>query len=762
MPGSEMSDAAPTPPTLPSSPASPAKRSAGKGRAIAARAVTIVAILLALIGGIAFYLERSVLDEGGFETIATELILSDEIREQVAGTAVEQLYANVDVEQAIAERLPENQKALAPVLAGIARQGAAEAANRLLERPRLQEAWVRVATATQRQLVELLDDEGEFVSTTGGEVVLDLRPIIIDLGDQVAIIGRVAEQLPESTGKIAIVSSDQLETAQTAARILRALANWLWLVALLLAALAIWLARGRRRIELRAVAVGLVVVGVLMLFVRRYAGAYLVDSLTTDATEPAGSDAWRILTQGLSDRAWIAIVLGAPHARGRLARRPDTAGRARQDARRSRCRPPALDVRCRRRSRRRPGGSRPAVPARPPLRPRLRRAPRRRCRGAPSRDRARDRRTRLTPAASRRATIDAMLLDEIARTSAAVSETSARSAKVAALAACLGAARPDEAPIAVAYLSGTLPHGPIGVGWAALRDLPAAAAGPPTLELARGRRRPPGASERRAGRARRSHVVARSRSSSPVRPSPSSGSSAPCCTASSGRVRSRASSPTRWRAPPASPSPTCAARSCSRATSAWSRLRPSCDGDAGLARFRLEVLRPLKPMLAQTADSAGEALARVGAAAVEWKLDGARLQVHRRGGDVRAFTRNLADITDRVPEVVEAVLALPVEAVVLDGEAIALRSDGHPEPFQVTMSRFGSKTLGQRVERSPRSSSTASTSTARTSSTSRSRSGARRSSVASRSRCARRPSRRATPRRQSASSSVRSRTGTRV
>ena len=284
--------------------------SSGKGRAIAARIVTIVAIVLALIGGIAFYLERSVLDEGGFKTIATEMILSDEIREQVAGTAVEQLYANVDVEAAIAERLPAEQKALAPVLAGIARQGAEEAANRLLERPRLQEAWVRVATATQRQLVELLDDEGEFVSTTGGEVVLDLRPIIIELGDQVAIIGRIAEQLPESTGKIAIVSSDQLETAQTAARILRVLANWLWLAALLLAALAIWLARGRRRIELRAIAVGLIVVGVLMLFVRRYAGDYLVDSLTTDATEPAGSDAWQILTQGLSDRAWIAVVLG--------------------------------------------------------------------------------------------------------------------------------------------------------------------------------------------------------------------------------------------------------------------------------------------------------------------------------------------------------------------------------------------------------------------------------------------------------------------
>jgi hypothetical protein len=168
-------------------PAAPA--ASGRGRAVAARALTVLALVVALVGGIAFYLERTILDDDGIETIATELIRSDEVRQQVAGTAVEQLYANVDVEQAIAERLPEAQKALAPILAGIARQGAEEAANRLLERPRLQAAWVRVATATQRQLVELLEDEGEFVSTTGGQVTLDLRPIVIDLGEESAVIG---------------------------------------------------------------------------------------------------------------------------------------------------------------------------------------------------------------------------------------------------------------------------------------------------------------------------------------------------------------------------------------------------------------------------------------------------------------------------------------------------------------------------------------------------------------------------------------------
>ena len=114
-------------------------------------------------------------------------------------------------------------------------------------------------------------------------------------------------------------------------------------------------------------------------------------------------------------------------------------------------------------------------------------------------------------------------------------------------------------------------------------------------------------------------------------------------------------------------------------------------GELELSGFSLEVLRPVKPMLAQTADDLESAFERLRPAAVEWKLDGARLQVHRLGGEVRAFTRSLADVTDRVPEVVEVALALPVDAIVLDGEAIALKDDGSPHRFQVTMSRFGSR-----------------------------------------------------------------------
>ncbi|WP_018192255.1 MULTISPECIES: ATP-dependent DNA ligase [Microbacteriaceae] len=111
----------------------------------------------------------------------------------------------------------------------------------------------------------------------------------------------------------------------------------------------------------------------------------------------------------------------------------------------------------------------------------------------------------------------------------------------------------------------------------------------------------------------------------------------------------------------------------------------------------LVVGRPVLPMLAASAPSAAEALATTGEASVEYKLDGARIQVHRHGDEVRVFTRNLADITHRVPEVVEVARRLPVRDVILDGETLSLDEDGAPRPFQETMSRFGADAVRETV-----------------------------------------------------------------
>jgi DNA ligase-1 len=113
-------------------------------------------------------------------------------------------------------------------------------------------------------------------------------------------------------------------------------------------------------------------------------------------------------------------------------------------------------------------------------------------------------------------------------------------------------------------------------------------------------------------------------------------------------------------------------------------------GESALGGLDVELFRPLQPMLAQTAQDVADALAQLGGeASLETKLDGARVQVHRSGDDVRVFSRRLNEVTAAVPEVVEAARALPGREAILDGEVIALRADGSPHPFQVTMRRFG-------------------------------------------------------------------------
>ena len=291
-----------------------------------------------------------------------------------------------------------------------------------------------------------------------------------------------------------------------------------------------------------------------------------------------------------------------------------------------------------------------------------------------------------------------MLLAEIAQASHDVAATSARLTKVARLAACLGQAAPDEISTAVAYLSGELPQGTIGVGWAALRDLPAPAAPPPSLQLGDVDAiltRIQGISGRGSQAARREELAR-------LFAAATEPEQRFLTALLIGELRQGALEGVMVDAvAKAAGLPAATIR---RAAMLAGDLPAIAEvaltkGHEGLAEFGLTPLRPVKPMLAQTADDLEKALETVGPAAIEWKLDGARIQVHRLDGDVRVFTRNLADITDRVPEIVEAILPLPASRLVLDGEAIALRPDGRPQPFQVTMSRFGTKVVVEDLRR---------------------------------------------------------------
>jgi DNA ligase-1 len=285
-----------------------------------------------------------------------------------------------------------------------------------------------------------------------------------------------------------------------------------------------------------------------------------------------------------------------------------------------------------------------------------------------------------------------MQLAELVRLSSAVARTPARLEKIALLAGAIRALAPAERRVGLSWLAGDLPQGRIGVGWAALRDALAATppAGAPSLSLG----------EADAGFAR--VAATRGSGSAAERARLLAGLFARATEEErdflvrlvGGELRQGALEGVLLEA--VARAANVPAPDLRRAAMMAGALPPVAEaaleeGGAGLARFRLRLLEPVQPMLAETSAGVEEALAELGEAGLEWKLDGARVQVHREGADVRVFTRTLRDVTPAVPEIVEAVRVLPATRLVLDGEAIALRGDGAPEPFQVTMRRFGRK-----------------------------------------------------------------------
>jgi ATP-dependent DNA ligase I len=283
-----------------------------------------------------------------------------------------------------------------------------------------------------------------------------------------------------------------------------------------------------------------------------------------------------------------------------------------------------------------------------------------------------------------------MLLADLVATSGAVTSTRSRLAKVEAIAECLRRAAPEEVPIVVSYLSGELRQRRTGVGWASLRDLP-----PPAAEPALTVADVDGAFARAAEASGPGSVAVRREALASLFGGATEEEQGFLVMLAGGELRQGALAGIMVDA--VARAAGVDARAVRRAAMLSGDLSAVSEaalaaGGAGLDRFRLEIGRPLQPMLAKTATSVAAAMEQIGdIAAVDWKLDGVRIQVHRDGDEVAVFTRTLDPITARVPEVVEAALALPVRSIVLDGEAIALRPDGRPRPFQQTASRAASR-----------------------------------------------------------------------
>jgi len=284
------------------------------------------------------------------------------------------------------------------------------------------------------------------------------------------------------------------------------------------------------------------------------------------------------------------------------------------------------------------------------------------------------------------------LLADLVDTSRTVSATRARLAKVRALAESLRAFAPDEIEIGTQYLSGTAPQGRFGIGYAVLRaasDGPAAPEATLSITDVDARlgaiavMRGAGTTALRSAALRELFALA----TDPEREF--------LMRLLLGELRQGALAGimTDAIAGAAELPVATVRRALMYAKSIGAVARAALlDGEAGLAQFQLEVLSPIAPMLAQTAADAADALRQIGGeAAFEWKMDGARIQVHKAGETVRIYTRNLNDVTAAVPEIAETIAALPVRDAILDGEAIAIDAAGRPYPFQITMRRFGRK-----------------------------------------------------------------------
>ena len=291
-----------------------------------------------------------------------------------------------------------------------------------------------------------------------------------------------------------------------------------------------------------------------------------------------------------------------------------------------------------------------------------------------------------------------MLLATLVETSSRVASTPARTAKTKAVAELLRAAAPEEIAIVTAYLSGRLRQGKIGLGWAAIAAASSAAPDPhgdlfaaepgqplsvPEVDQAFERLSRLGGQKSAAARARVLGDLMR-------RATPAERDF--LARLAIGELRQGALAGIMEDAvAKAAEIPLEEVRRAVMLSGDLPAVAHAAltEGRAALTRFHLTIFRPIQPMLAQVAEDVAAALERLGQAGFEYKLDGARVQVHRSGSEVRVYSRLLNEVTQAVPELVEAVLQLNARTLVLDGEVLAFDSAGRPQPFQTTMRRFG-------------------------------------------------------------------------
>jgi len=271
----------------------------------------VLAALITFLAALNIWVKRQALSTNNFTDASSQLLENDEIRQAISVYIVNQIYDNVDVSQALEERLPPATKPLAPTIAAALQPALVRTTDTLLGRPRVQQSFETAVRSAHRLFIAVLDGKRQLLVSTNGNVVLNLRPILEEVVNQTGIGERVLQKLPPDAGTITVMQGNQLDTARKSVKLIRATSYFLLFLVLALIAAAMWIARGRRRTMLLAAGASLVIVGLIILVVHRLAGAYIVDALTNnpDAKKPVNA-VWAIETQLLRNVGINTVIYG--------------------------------------------------------------------------------------------------------------------------------------------------------------------------------------------------------------------------------------------------------------------------------------------------------------------------------------------------------------------------------------------------------------------------------------------------------------------
>ena len=284
---------------------------AGGGHRKLSLALVVIAGLITFVAILSIWANRQALNTDNWVNTSGRLLANKKVEERLADYLGQQVAENVNVKGELEAVLPPRLDPLAAAAAGGINQLTPRIAERALESPKLQGLWATANRLAHERLLEVLDGGGSTVSTENGEVTLDLKPLVSQIGGELGVGAGLGEKLPANVGKLTILRSDQLEAAQKGANLVRELPIFLTLLALVLFAVAVWIAGPARRRTLRSVGFAFIIAGLLVLILRRIGGNVLVDSVVANPTaKPAVHAVWDIATSLLATVATSALALG--------------------------------------------------------------------------------------------------------------------------------------------------------------------------------------------------------------------------------------------------------------------------------------------------------------------------------------------------------------------------------------------------------------------------------------------------------------------